>query len=259
MTDHSVDDPDRFELGDVLGRGFSAPFERFADIALISILFVLLPGVVVHGADYLLTKSGILPSLVVIICSILFIFGSILLPIVLIQIFVRHFWGERVTADAALKLGLKRVWLFLGAIILAGLAILLGLVLLIVPGIILYCGWYVVIPVIVGERVSVTESLSRSWSLTQGYKGQIFVVFLLVLLASVMLGAVLGGITGALVGLDAVNMTETASPASALTFAAVQSIASLIGSLISMSLVASTYVELRRLEDYHLSKADLAL
>jgi hypothetical protein len=63
--------------------------------------------------------------------------------------------------------------------ILAGLAIAVGLVLLIVPGLYLLTIWSVLIPVIVLERRDVMESFGRSRELVSGYGWNAFGVIVL--------------------------------------------------------------------------------
>lgn len=67
-------------------------------------------------------------------------------------------------------------------------ATLLGLMALIVPGIIISLMLWVAIPALVVERKGILPSLQRSMRLTDGYKGQIFLLQLLLLAGSVILG-----------------------------------------------------------------------
>lgn len=55
----------------------------------------------------------------------------------------------------------------------------IGYMLLIIPGLILTAGWAVAVPAAVVERLGVVESLTRSWSLTEGSRLNIFVAFLI--------------------------------------------------------------------------------
>ena len=79
----------------------------------------------------------------------------------------------------------------LGALVLASflasLGTLVGLVLLIVPGLILGTRWSLIVPVIVLERRSATEALSRSNELVKGRTGAAMAV----LAAATVAGAVL--------------------------------------------------------------------
>ncbi|TMK78013.1 MAG: hypothetical protein E6G45_07830 [Actinobacteria bacterium] len=68
------------------------------------------------------------------------------------------------------------------AAILAGLGIVIGLLLLIVPGLVLLTWWAVIVPVVVLENRSAGESFSRSRELVRGYGWGVFGVILLVIL-----------------------------------------------------------------------------
>ncbi len=68
------------------------------------------------------------------------------------------------------------------AAILAGLGIVLGLLLLIVPGLILMTWWAVIIPVVVLERKSAGEAFSRSRALVRGNGWGVFGVIVLMVI-----------------------------------------------------------------------------
>ena len=77
--------------------------------------------------------------------------------------------------------------------ILAGIGIMIGLVLLIIPGLFLLTIWSMLIPVIVLERRSTGEAFSRSREVVRGHGWSVFGVviltFLLVAIASAIIGA----------------------------------------------------------------------
>jgi len=64
--------------------------------------------------------------------------------------------------------GRARFWALLGLSILSGLGVLLGLVLLVLPGLYLLVRWTVAVPVLVAERTGVTEALTRSGEEIEG-------------------------------------------------------------------------------------------
>lgn len=68
------------------------------------------------------------------------------------------------------------------AAILAGLGIVLGLILLIVPGLVLMTWWAVIIPVVVLEKRSAGEAFGRSRELVRGHGWGVFGVIVLVIL-----------------------------------------------------------------------------
>jgi hypothetical protein len=85
----------------------------------------------------------------------------------------------------------------IGAGILAGLGIALGLVLLIVPGLFLLTIWAVVAPVVVLERPGVVAALGRSRELVRGHGWQVFGVIALFFVILFVAGAILGAIGAA--------------------------------------------------------------
>jgi hypothetical protein len=83
--------------------------------------------------------------------------------------------------------------------ILAGIGILIGLALLIIPGLFLLTFWSVVAPVTVLERPGVFAAFSRSWELVKGNGWQVFGVIVMFILIFIAIGIVLA-IIGAILG-----------------------------------------------------------
>jgi ABC-type multidrug transport system fused ATPase/permease subunit len=79
----------------------------------------------------------------------------------------------------------------LGAGVLAGLGVAVGLLLLIVPGLLLLTWWSVIIPVIVLERVAAMESFGRSRELVRGHGWNVFGVIVLTVLILLLVAIVL--------------------------------------------------------------------
>jgi len=73
----------------------------------------------------------------------------------------------------------------IGMTMLIGLGAGLALFALIVPGVLLFIMWSLAVPVKVLENKGASESMSRSSELTQGSRGRIFLIGLMVLLLSV--------------------------------------------------------------------------
>lgn len=87
----------------------------------------------------------------------------------------------------------------IGAGILAGIGIAIGLIIFIVPGLILLTIWSVIAPVIVVERSGAIDAFGRSRALVKGNGWQVFgviiVVFLIATIASFVLRAIGAGIS----------------------------------------------------------------
>ena len=98
-------------------------------------------------------------------------------------------------ADLSLGETFERVRPQLGSIIvgglLAALGILIGLVLLIVPGLVLLTWWVLVIPVIVLEQLRAGEAFTRSRELVRGHGWSVFGVIVLTLLIVIGVSIVL--------------------------------------------------------------------
>jgi hypothetical protein len=77
--------------------------------------------------------------------------------------------GRRASLGSCVSAALKVLLPLIGLSIVSTLGMMLGLILLVVPGIILALGWSTAVPVKIVERAGVFESLSRSWALTSGY------------------------------------------------------------------------------------------
>jgi hypothetical protein len=89
-------------------------------------------------------------------------------------------------------------WSVLGASILAGIAITIGLLLVIVPGLFLITIWAVIVPVIVIERSGALASFGRSRDLVRGHGWHVFGTLVLVYIIMLVVNIVLGLIFSAL-------------------------------------------------------------
>ncbi len=78
--------------------------------------------------------------------------------------------------------------------IVAGIAIGIGFVLLIVPGLFLMTIWALAAPVVVIERKGVMDALDRSRKLVRGHGWQVFAVIVVLLLINIVLGGVVQAI-----------------------------------------------------------------
>ncbi len=82
----------------------------------------------------------------------------------------------------------------IGAGILAGIGVVLGFILLVVPGLFLITIWAVVAPVIVVERLGVLDAFGRSRQLVRGHGwpvfGTVLAAFLITILAAALFTAV---------------------------------------------------------------------
>ncbi len=96
--------------------------------------------------------------------------------------------GRRPTIAAMLGAGFRRGFRVLGASILTNLITVLGLILLVIPGLIAAAGLYVATAAVVAEpERAVRASIERSWALTRGHRWAVLaiaVLFLAIALAA---------------------------------------------------------------------------
>jgi hypothetical protein len=123
--------------------------------------------------------------------------GWMMHPILGLVGFVRAigaaYLGRQLPAGDALRFALGRIWPLFVAGTSAYLLIGLGAIALLVPGVILACGYSVIAQVVMLEDLpGGTDALPRSWQLTKGYKGKALglgiVIMLLFLLPALVAG-----------------------------------------------------------------------
>jgi len=121
------------------------------------------------------------PSGALIVLLIMFVFGVFHfgpLNAGYSWVFLRLVRGES-PAFAEVFAGFGRFGVAVGVTVLVGIAVGLGSVLLIVPGIIIALGLFAGPYLILDDDRGPLDTLARSWELTRGHKGRIFLVGLL--------------------------------------------------------------------------------
>lgn len=108
--------------------------------------------------------------------------------------------GKQVNIGESFNVGIGRLVPILGLTILEGLGIMIGFMLLIVPGLILIAMWFVAVPACIVERRGPWECLVRSGELTKGHRWKIFGVVILLYLVSAIMGYILTSVLGAIAG-----------------------------------------------------------
>ncbi len=112
--------------------------------------------------------------------------------------------GKQPTLGGAWQLVKPVFWRLLGAYILSGLAVLLGFVLFIVPGIIMLRRYYLVPYMVLDQKGRVWESMEKAAAMTKPYAGSVYRVIglsILLSLAGWLVSALSWPLLGSLVGL----------------------------------------------------------
>jgi hypothetical protein len=86
--------------------------------------------------------------------------------------------GNRIGLGQAIGAGFRRGLPVVGTGLLMGLGTMVGMLLLVVPGIVLAVAWCTAIPAVVVERMGPVAALRRSFALTRGQRWAVFAGFL---------------------------------------------------------------------------------
>lgn len=105
---------------------------------------------------------------------------------------VQELRGRVFSIADSIQIALHRFLPMIGVAICTSILIGLASILLIFPGLMVACAYYVSMPACVAERTGVFESMSRSAFLTKGYRWQVFGMFLLIAVGGVILGLIVG-------------------------------------------------------------------
>jgi hypothetical protein len=185
-----------FRIGQVLARAWSVFSRNFLTFMLVTGI-ASLPSLLIRynlgGSSINLVQNQ---GLVALGWFLAILLGTLSQAIVLYAAF-EVMRGRPVNLAESAKVGLRRFFPVVGLAIVVSLLIGFGLVLLIVPGAMLYTMWFVATPACVVERLGVLGSMGRSRELTKGHRWKILGLYLLVLIPALIIGGIVGGITAA--------------------------------------------------------------
>jgi hypothetical protein len=122
-------------------------------------------------------------------------------------------------------------------------AVFVGSILLLVPGIMIGLAWCVAGPALIAERSGITAVFGRSAQLTRGHRWGILGLVLVMLVAILIIEGVLGAI-GVARGFN-FNVAAALSPTTIIGSGIVSGLATAIGTTV----LATLYAELRELKD----------
>jgi hypothetical protein len=173
-------------IGDVLGDTWGLYTKHFAHFVPIAFVYFLVLALVTLALSYTLSWVGALAAAFVSLVGIFWLQGTLVEAVA----DVRDGRADLTIGETFAK-ARPYIWRLLGAGLLAGLGIVVGLILLIIPGLILLTWWSLIIPVIVLEGVAVMDSFSRSRELVRGNGWNVFgVIIITAILVGIATGAV---------------------------------------------------------------------
>jgi hypothetical protein len=160
-------------LGEILDLSFTLYRRHFGPLAVVVLVCSAAPFVL---GLYLVAAGGMLSNLPLLLCYILlFVVLSSVATAATVYIVSESYLGTGLSAAEALARAAPLLGQVVLCSVLFGLAVGLGFLLLIVPGVVLLCGLVLSTPALVLEPGSTaTDALRRSWVLTRGSKWRIF-------------------------------------------------------------------------------------
>lgn len=244
-----------FSMGRIFDRAFGTL--RANPLATMGIAFVCsaLPGVLINYfimryQMVLLPRIGMWGGAAMVLFSLMV---AIILYAVtqgaLVRATVAHSRGRESSFGESITAGLAVILPLIAASVLSALGIAFAMILLIVPGVMLYCAWAVVAPVVVEERVGPIAALSRSADLTRGARWKVFGLLVVMLVGYWIFSAVVTGTVVAALGLRGFATMAATGGTMPLAFYVVTAVTSTIVSCIWGLVLAALYVELRDWKD----------
>jgi hypothetical protein len=181
------------QIGDPIGEGWEI-YKRFwrhlLPIALVTLVIISLVTLILRGAG----AVGALGAAVVAIVGIYLVQAALVEAVA----DVRDGRAD-LTLTATLATVLPRLGSILVASLMAGIAIVIGLIIFIAPGLYLLTIWSMIIPVLVLEEAGALDSFGRSRALVRGYAwtvfGVIFITFLINIAAHIVVAVIVSGLS----------------------------------------------------------------
>jgi hypothetical protein len=234
-----------FQIGDVVNRTFGAISRNFVTFFLLSAVLVGIPTLVFGLAQYSLMSSGpggwVLWGLAILVN----LAAAYVLQGALVHGAVTDFNGGRASFNACLSTGLKHMVPLVVIALLMSLGIMLGMVLLIVPGIILSIMWIVALPARVVENTGITESFGRSRDLTRNNRWKIFGLFVIYIILATVISMLVMLPVGA-AGYSAGQSGAIGAGSASIIAVVFNVIATVLTAIVSAAGVSAIYFELRK-------------
>jgi uncharacterized membrane protein len=174
-----------FRVGRVLNRSVAVLLRNLLPFFLVTVI-AYLPFIVMERAQVAAQQARDV-TLILILSGVSFIVMlllSMLSQAVILQAAFQDMRRQPVNVTESLKVGLRRFFPVIALALLMGLLLVLGFMLLVVPGFIFYTMWFVALPICVVERLGPVKSLGRSQQLTKGHRWKIFGLLLLLMIFS---------------------------------------------------------------------------
>ena len=232
-------------IGRVFERAIATIQHNPLTVLLLAFLFGALPNLAfLHVMDELERSTNTdssVPGLLVYLATGIFLWSILasLVQAVLSQAVIAESEGKRTNLARSFAAAGRVAPAFVGLTLVTSLAMSLGLLVLIVPGLVLWVLWSVTIPVLIQERNGIAGALHRSSRLTKDVRWLVLALLLILLVAGLVESAGVELVSGEWQNSN--GASELRNP----TYVALLSAGDTMLSAFSATVIASLYVELR--------------
>lgn len=242
----------QFDLGRVIQRTFASIGQNAAVFFGAAVILVGLPSTLqALGQGELMTTESARSFVFLALGGVLYFIGLFMLQGMVVKAAVNGFNGKKTAFGDAFNVGVQMFLPLLGLAIVAGVGMMLGYILLIVPGVILSVLWSVAAPAVVVEKRGVFESLQRSRDLTRGHRWPVFGLLVIYIVLAWIVGAAIGGLALATGG------TFSGGSPNLVVNLITGPLVNVLSGVVASAGVASLYYELRTAKE-GLGSEDLA-
>jgi hypothetical protein len=201
MTTATLGQPGRFEIGRVFNSTFGVITRNIGLCVGLALLFSGLPALVIRmlqqpQIDAMLHRDPtamadpnamLRNSYISIIGGLVSFVLAMLLQSALVRATIEDLSGKRPTFGDCIGMAIVFLLPTVGISLLVGLASVIAMIALVVPGIILWLGWSMSVPVLIREQLGVFGSMSRSRVLTKGSRWPLFGLFLILIIIAMVI------------------------------------------------------------------------
>lgn len=244
----------RLDIGAVFSKTFQVVGSAFPTLALLGLLFAVLPQAAFGYLTLSMTDPGstdpfqTMPLLL--LGAPVLLVTAALFQAAVIRTTALSLDGRAISFGAAVSTAVAHLLPIIGISIVVGLAVVFGFLLLVVPGVFLAIIWSVVIPVRIVEGKGVFASMQRSRELTKGSRWMILLIGFIFFVAAWIFGAIGGALGFGIAmavggGLEGLSTPMGLWPNQVVISPLIAGLTSLVGS-VGGSVI---YAELRRIKE----------
>jgi len=230
-SDHQA--ADQIDVGRIMSASLQALRLKLGDLLALGVFFILAPQVALGFAPQYPDPEFAAWNFLAVLPTLVFDGAACLIVNAALA------GGELGATDAIRQGALRFGGMFLISLV-SGLGILLGLILLVAPGLYLAAGWLAAIPLMMLEQTTAVEALKRSHALSAGSRWRLLGVMAL------MAALVAGGFLLSISIISAISLASSLETATRVGAFIVQPLFALAVRIMIMTVSTATYLELRR-------------